>query len=147
MGRTRRMAIVSVLALVSLVCLGMGSMGQSVKVTKVPEPDRLFTAEVVDAEDTSYTVRDFSVEGLTLVPVTLGKAEVSIDFAAIRSVEFQYDEPTLAAVVTYRDGSTRKVRVEPGVNFYGRTKWGMLRLAARDVRRVTFVQQEATPAP
>jgi hypothetical protein len=124
-----------------LLCMGMGAAERTKVVKDIPDPDRSFEVEIIDATDTSFHVEEFSVEGLTYVPVELGKAEVSLDFAAVESARFNLRDDIVAAEVRFADGRTRSVELDPGLTFYGRSEWGNLRLKARDIKKIHFMQE------
>ncbi|MDY7001477.1 MAG: hypothetical protein SVS15_06815 [Thermodesulfobacteriota bacterium] len=128
-------ALVMVLAFLSM---GMGGFGGTQIVSKIPKPDRPFHVDVIDSEDVSYAVDEFSVDGLTFAPVMLGKAEMAVDFAKIRTLSFLLKDDKLEAVVEYINGNRKNVTVDPNLQFYGRTPWGNMRLAARDIREIRF---------
>ncbi|NJB68725.1 hypothetical protein GGQ74_002398 [Desulfobaculum xiamenense] len=134
----RRRLFVVLAGLVAMLCMGMGGTTSTDMVKRIPQPDRSFTVYVVDVEDVSYVVEDFSVDGMTMVPVFIGRAEASIDFANVSSVAFIHSGKKLVASVSFRDGDEREVTVNPDTQFYGRVKWGLMRLAARDIRSLTF---------
>lgn len=121
-----------------LLCMGMGGSGDDGVVRKIPEPDRKFSVELVDAADTSFEVESFSVEGLTFVPVEMGRADVALDFATIDSATFLLRDDSVRAEVKFTDGETNAVSIDPDLAFYGRCRWGNLRLKARDIRAITF---------
>lgn len=142
MTRMRQFMVFAAVFCLALISMGMGSSGESVVVETIPKPDRPFTVEVLDAEDMTFTVSEFSVDGLTVVPVTIGRASVSIDFVNVKAVRFMQTPDSLMARISFRDGSTKDASVDPEVLFYGRTKWGLMRLAAQDVRLVTFIPED-----
>lgn len=133
------------LVVVALLCLGMGGLGEREIITKIPKPDRFFNVEVVDAEDVSFSLREFSMEGLTLLPVSVGKAHISIDFAEISEVRFFLQGDRVQAVVDFKNGSSRDFYLDPGLSFFGLTDWGKVNLEAGDIRRITFKEQITHP--
>ncbi len=123
----------------ALLLMGMGGFGDTGVVNKIPKPDRPFSVHIIDSENMSYDVEEFSVDGLTYAPASVGKAEVGIDFANIDQVQlFREGETSVRADVGFKDGSHQQVRMDPAVQFYGRTTWGLMRLAAKDVREIDF---------
>jgi len=118
--------------------LGMGGFGGSQVVNKIPKPDRPFHVQIIDSEDVSYEVDEFSVDGLTFAPVMLGKAEMAIDFGKIKTLSFRLRDDKIEAIVEYKNGNLKNVTVDPNVRFYGRTPWGNMRLSARDIREIRF---------
>jgi hypothetical protein len=133
------------LAAAALLCLGMAGLGEREVITKIPKPDRFFNVEVVDAEDVSFLLREFSMDGLTLLPVTVGKARISVDFAKISHARLYLQGEHVLASVQFKDGTSRDFQLDPELSFFGLTDWGKLNLKARDIRRITFKEQVAHP--
>lgn len=128
------------LVLACFLSLGMGSMGGKDYVGDIPEPDRGFKAEVVDATDTSFMVEKLSVEGLTHVPVELGLADISLDFAEISEARFYVQGGEVQARVLFTGGREHTVRLHPDLKFYGRSEWGNMRLKAKDIKLIRFIR-------
>ncbi|MBU1002423.1 MAG: hypothetical protein KKE73_07860 [Proteobacteria bacterium] len=138
MNVLHRIAALTAIFSLTLLCMGMGDFGDTEIVKKIPRPDRPFTVTIVDDTDTSFMVSDFSVEGLTLVPVQMGKANMSIDFAKVKTVTLFEQDSKLAATVVLNDGSTKQVTMSPRTMFFGRTTWGLMRLKAGDIKAIHF---------
>jgi len=118
--------------------MGMGGLGETEVISKIPQPDRPFTVTVIDVTDTSFSVSDFSVDGQTIVPADMGKARIGIDFAKVKDVLFLQQGDALTATVAFLDGEVKTVDVVPNTVFYGRTKWGLMRLLAKDIKELHF---------
>ncbi|MCK9240508.1 hypothetical protein [Desulfocurvus sp.] len=138
MPALRRLAALAATLLLALACMGMGGLGDTGIINKIPEPDRHFTVTVVDVTDTSFQAEDFSVDGQTVVPVQMGKASLSIDFARISRVVFLRQGDELLARVSFADGQEKTVTASPRTVFFGRTPWGLMRLAAKDIKEIRF---------
>jgi len=137
--RSRNHICIAFLAVCAVMLMGMGGFGDSDVVNKIPKPDRTFSVRIIDSENVSYDVDEFSVDGLTYAPASVGKAEVGIDFANIKQVKlYREGENDVRADVGFKDGSHQQVHMAPGVQFYGRTSWGLMRLAAKDIREIDF---------
>lgn len=134
----RQTVLAALVVVVALACMGMGGFGGTETVTKIPVPDRPFAVTVVDVTDTSFTVQDFSVEGLTLVPVTVGKAQVAVDFVKVQSVRMLNRGDKLLAIIELIDGNTQETTIDPKTLFYGRTPWGLMQIAAGDIKEIRF---------
>ncbi len=143
-GPTPWMAVLLVAAWLSL---GMGGFGDTDVVTKIPKPERSFLVELTDAEDISFFLRDFSMDGLTLIPVTAGKAEISLDFEEILEARMYLQDDKILARVTFQNQSSRDFTAEPNIPFYGLTDWGKLKILARDIRKITFLGRADSPLP
>lgn len=133
------------LVMAALLCLGMGGLGEREVLTKIPKPDRFFNVEVVDAEDVSFQLREFSMGGLTLLPVTVGKAQISLDFAEVSEARLYLQGAHVLASVRFKNGTNKDFHLDPDLSFYGLTDWGKLNLKAKDIRRITFKEQVAHP--
>lgn len=140
----QRMACVF-LAIMALFCLGMGGLGERDVVTKIPKPDRFFNVEVVDAEDVSFSLREFSMEGLTLLPVTSGKAQISLDFAEIEEARLYLQGEQVLARVSFKNGSGHDFFLSPDRSFFGLADWGKVNIKAKDIRRITFKEHVKHP--
>lgn len=138
MTRTSRILPLLLLALALPVLLGMGAAPANGPVRKIPQPDRRFHAQVTDVTDTAFEVDDLSFEGLTLAPARMGKADLAVDFARLREVRVFRRDAVLAAVLVFADNSQQEVELDPAALLYGRTPYGLLRLAARDVKLIRF---------
>ena len=114
--------------------------GNSDLLTRIPVPDREFRVEVTDTEDTRYAVSSFSVDGLTVLPVSLGKILVGIDFADIDSMTLFLGEASLTADIVYISGQHKEVSLKKDLFFYGQSQWGKMKIHARDCRQVKFVR-------
>jgi hypothetical protein len=146
-----RIGLIVLVAVLGWMCLGMGNFGEKDVVTKIPRPDRSFRVELVDADDVSFAVRDFSMDGLTLIPVEAGKAKISLDFAEIEEARMNLRDDHVLADIRFRNGSSSEFHIKPDIPFYGLTDWGKLKIEAGDVRRITFKhqagQKDQNPSP
>ncbi|PTN38689.1 hypothetical protein [Desulfonatronum sp. SC1] len=137
----------AVLLVAAWLSLGMGGLGDADVITKIPKPERSFLVELVDADDVSFALRDFSMNGLTMLPVAAGKADISLDFAEIMEVRMYLQDDRVLARVLFRDQTTREFIIEPDLAFYGLTDWGKLKIKAEYIRRVTFLGRADQPLP
>lgn len=128
------------LVIACFLCMGMGAADDTMAVKEIPEPDRNFKVEVVDATDTSFTVEHFSVEGLTFIPVEMGRADVALDFAEIRSATFNLQGDKVRADISFTGERTNSVTLQPDLTFYGKSQWGNVRLEAADIRKIDFIE-------
>ncbi|MFP4167303.1 MAG: hypothetical protein ACLFSY_00460 [Desulfonatronovibrionaceae bacterium] len=129
------------LIFLAFFCLGMGGDVQEI-VSTIPDPDRKFSARIVDQSDTSYEVQSLSVDGVTYLPASLGQAEVGVDFATIKTVDLYMQGDTALAVVHFEDGGKKRFSLDPRTVLFGRSKWGNLRLTCGEVKSITFLEKE-----
>ena len=104
---TRLFSLTTLLLVSAFFSMGMGGFGGSQVISKIPKPDRPFHVEVIDSEDASYAVDEFSVDGLTFAPVMLGKADMAVDFGKIKSLSFLLKDDRIEAVVEYINGDKK----------------------------------------
>ena len=140
-------AWMAVLLVAAWLNLGMGGLGDTGAVTKIPKPERSFLVELVDAEEVSFFLHDFSMDGLTIFPVTAGKADISLDFAEILEARMYLQDDQVLARVTFQNQSSREFMADPNIPFYGLTDWGKLKIKAGDIRRITFLGRADSPLP
>ncbi|SMP70830.1 hypothetical protein SAMN06295888_1174 [Desulfonatronum zhilinae] len=147
--RCRRMTTpwMAVLLVAAWLSLGMGGLGDSDVVTKIPKPERSFLVELVDADDVSFALHDFSMNGLTMLPVTAGKADISLDFAEIMEARMYLQDDRVLSKVLFRNQTTQEFMIDPGLAFYGLTDWGKLKITAGNIRRITFLGRADKPLP
>lgn len=127
------------LLIVAWISLGMGGFGDTDTVTKIPIPERSFLVELVDAEDVSFVLRNFSMDGLTMFPVTAGRANISLDFAEIEEAWMYLRDDQVVAQVTFRNRSSGEFIVDPRLPFYGLTDWGKMKIKSGNIRYIRFL--------
>ena len=127
------------LVILALLCLAMGGGGDG-PVTFVPEPDRNFSARIVDQSDTSYTVDNLSVGGLTLLPAEMGRAEIGVDFSKIDIINFYLQGERELAEVVFSDSRQKKFYLSPETVFYARSQWGNMKLLCKDIKTIDFIK-------
>ncbi len=120
-------------------CVGMGG-GNSDLLTRIPSPDREFKVEVTDTENARYTVTSFSVDGLTVLPVNLGKILVGVDFTDIDSMTLFLGDTSITADLVYTSGQRKEVHLKKDLFFYGQSRWGKMKISAGDCRQIRFVR-------
>ena len=124
--------------LVILICfltVGMGNMGER-GVIDIPEPEKNYTATLVDQADVSMDLEKFSFEGQTYFIGKLGRAEISIDFDKIDSVLFILQDDHVKVKVNLKDGKALEILVDKGKNCYGISSFGNVRIEVQDIKKV-----------
>ncbi len=124
--------------LVILICfltVGMGNMGE-MGVIDIPEPEKNYTATLVDQADVSMDLEKFSFEGRTYFIGKLGRAEISIDFDKIGSVLFILQDDHVKVKVNLKDGKALEILVDKGKNCYGISSFGNVRIEVQDIKKV-----------
>ena len=126
--------------LVILICfltVGMGNMGER-DVIDIPEPEKNYTATLVDQTDVSMDLERFSFEGQTYFIGKLGRAEISIDFDKIDSVLFILQDDNVKVKVNLKDGKALEILVDKGKNCYGISSFGNVRIEVQDIKKITL---------
>ena len=124
--------------LVILICfltVGMGNMGE-MGVIDIPEPEKNYTATLVDQTDVSMDLEKFSFEGQTYFIGKLGRAEISIDFDKIDSVLFILQDDHVKAKVNLKDGKALEILIDKDKNCYGISSFGNVRIEVQDIKKV-----------
>ena len=126
--------------LVILICfltVGMGNIGER-GVIDIPEPEKNYTATLVDQADVSMDLEKFSFEGQTYFIGKLGRAEISIDFDKIDSVLFILQDDNVKVKVNLKDGKALEILVDKGKNCYGISSFGNVRIEVQDIKKITL---------
>ncbi len=131
-----RYKLVFLVVMAILLC-GMGGAGNKV-VSSIPDPDREFTAKIVDQSDVSYKVHRISVDGLTYLPAAMGEAKVGIDFAKISKIHFYMQGDSELAVVHFVQGGKKRFHLDPETKIHARSKWGNVQLICKNIKTIEF---------
>jgi len=107
-------------------------------VEKIPQPDREFQVKLSDVDGNIIKVKSFSIDGLTYLPVKLGKTELSLDFAKIKKMLFYVQNNQVKVNVFFKDGSNNLFNLKKDLFFVGKTKWGNLKIEAKYVKEIEF---------
>jgi len=124
--------------LVILICfltVGMGNMGER-GVIDISEPEKNYTATLVDQADVSMDLEKFSFEGQTYFIGKLGRAEISIDFGKIDSVLFILQDDHVKTKVNLKDGKALEILIDKDKNCYGISSFGNVRIEVQDIKKV-----------
>lgn len=127
-------------SLVIFICfltVGMGNIGER-GVIDIPEPEKNYTATIVDQTDVSMDLEKFSFEGQTYFIGKLGRAEISIDFSKIDSVLFILQDDYVKAKVKLKDGKALEILVDKGKNCYGISSFANVRIEVQDIKKITM---------
>jgi len=131
---------VAVLAICCML-MGMGSIGGDSGVVKLIEPEKNFKVRLVDQEDVSVVLEQFSCQGQVYFSGKRGKAEISIAFERIDQVDFFLKDRELYANVALKDGSGVEMTVDRELPFLGRAEFANVKIRMEDVKQVVFFQQ------
>ncbi len=119
--------------------LGMGELGGTAPVDKIPAPDKNFTARVVDRQGVETTLSTVSYEGKVFLVGTRGSATVTIPFEKISQLQFPGVEGNVVlAKVLLRDQQSIEIKVAKRAKFYGKAEFGTFQIEMKDVRSINF---------
>jgi hypothetical protein len=119
--------------------LGMGELGGTAPVDKIPAPDKNFTARVVDRQGIGTTLSKVSYEGKVFLVGDRGSATVTIPFEKISQLQFQSPEGSeVLAKVFLRDQESIEIKVAKRAKFYGKAEFGTFQIEMKDLRSINF---------
>ncbi len=122
--------------------LGMGGLGGSAPVDKIPEPSKKFTVIVVDRQGVKTTLGQFSHEGKVFIAGKRGSAEVASPFEIISQVQFKGVEGNdILAEIRMRDSKSVEIRLDKRSKFYGKAEFGTFQIEAKDLLSINFQPQ------
>jgi hypothetical protein len=137
----KKIAAPAVLLACFFFLLGMGELGGgSTPVDKIPTPEKLFSAAVVDREGVQSTLQSFSFEGKVFLAGKHGSASIAVPFDKISEIQFQGQEGgEMIARVALRDQKSVSLKVEKRSKFFGKTEFGTFQVEAKDLKSVRLL--------
>jgi hypothetical protein len=124
-----------ILVCVFMVSVGMGGFGDQRSV-EAPEPDRLYTATLIDQTDVSMELEKISCNGQTYVFGYLGRSQLSIDFKKIRSIFFFLKDDKIQASIALTDGNAVELIVEEDIPWHGVSSYADVRIDTKDIKKI-----------
>ncbi|MCB9682454.1 MAG: hypothetical protein H6733_13400 [Alphaproteobacteria bacterium] len=108
--------------------------------SRVPVPARDFAATVEDLSGNVVELRKVSFDGEVFVYGRIGEGHAAVPFERIAEVRVEptSDKDKRVAFIKLTDGTSVKVMVDDDVPCWGVAPWGNYKIAADDIRRVTF---------
>jgi len=129
----------SVIIISFIFLTGMGELGGSAPVDKIPIPKKDFKVVVVDREGVRTSLSEFSHEGKIVIAGKRGSANVAIPFETISQVELKSLEGNEAMVaVSLREAKNYEVKVDKKSKFYGKAEFGTFQIEIKDLKLITF---------
>ena len=135
-----RKYLASVIIFSSLLFLmGMGELGGTASLDRIPSPEKNFAALVVDRQGIQTALAQFSQEGKVYLAGKRGNATVSIPFEKISHVQLQNQEGSeILAKVSLRDHKSIEVRLDKRSKFYGQAEFGTFQIETKDLKSISF---------
>jgi hypothetical protein len=127
--------IVLLLLVFGFMTLGMGGLGDQTTI-ETPEPDRNYTALLVDQSDVSMKLEKLSYNGQTFITGEMGRAQLSIDFVKINTIFFYLEDEKIRAEITLRDGTRTELYLEKDVPWFGSSKFADVRIETKDIKKI-----------
>lgn len=134
----KRFAMMALVLVVTLFCMGMGDLGGQPEGT-IPETDVRIEAKIVDRSGIETSLNQFSMDGKTYLDALRGNGQLTIPFqqlATLNCGKITGDE--LAVQVKLKSGSVMDLAIRKRAVFYGSTGYGAFVIKARDVARIEF---------
>jgi len=123
-----------------LFLMGMGELGGTAAVNKIPAPEKNFTVRVTDREGIQTSLSRFSQEGKVFLAAKHGSATITIPFEKISQIQFQGTEGNEVQVKVWLKGrESLNVRVDKRAKFYGQADFGTYQIEVKDLRSIRFL--------
>jgi len=132
--------LVMIVVLSSLLFLmGMGGLGGTAPVEKIPVPEKNFNARTVDREGVQTSLSQVSFEGKVFLVGKRGEATVTIPFEKISHLDISGQQGNeVLSVVSLRNQEKIEVRVDKSSKFYGKADFGTFQIECKDLKSISF---------
>jgi hypothetical protein len=139
-GVEMKKSLAPLLIFCSLIFLmGMGEIGGTAPVDKIPVPNKNFTARIVDSQGVETHLSQFSYEGKVFLVGKRGGATVTIPFEKISQLQLQGREGNdLLAKVSLRDQKSIEIKMAKRAKFFGQAEFGTFQIEVKDLRSINF---------
>jgi len=123
-----------------LLLMGMGEMGGSAPLNKIPLPEKNFAVKVTDREGIQTSLSQFSQEGKVFLAGKRGSGAVAVPFEKISRIEFETAEGNeVPAKLTLRTRDGLDLKVDKRSKFYGKAEFGTFQIDAKDLKTIHFL--------
>ncbi|MBI5598749.1 MAG: hypothetical protein HY890_03315 [Deltaproteobacteria bacterium] len=119
-----------------VVLAGMGATSD----IDVPQPDKNFTATVIDDQDVSTRCTNVSWEGKTFFKAQRGKGFISIPFEKVKKAVFVSSAGSgqVNLQVVLKSGEVLAVNFSEDMRFLGKTDFGNYMIFAKNIKEIVF---------
>ena len=122
-----------------LFLMGMGGLGGSAPIDKIPEPKKNFPVVVVDRQGVKTPLAQFSHDGKVVITGKRGSADVAVPFEIISQVQFQgLERNEILLEISLREPKKVEIRVDKSSKFYGKAEFGTFQIEAKDLQSINF---------
>lgn len=123
-----------------LLLMGMGEMGGTAPLEKIPIPAKDFKVEIIDQIGVKTNLTKFSQEGKVVLSGMRGQAQIAIPFENISKIEFiKLEGQEVILKVSLREPKSYEIKIEKKSKFFGQADFGPLRIAGQDIKMINFL--------
>ena len=123
-----------------LLLTGMGELGGTAPLEKIPTPAKDFKVEIIDQIGVRTNLTKFSQEGKVILSGKRGQAQIAIPFENISRIEFlKLEGQEVILKVTLRELKSYEIKMEKKSKFFGQADFGPLRIEAQDIKMINFL--------
>jgi len=134
----KRVAILVLLLVVAIFCMGMGGLGGQPEGT-IPDTDINIKADVKDRGGVKTSLENFSMAGKTSLDAWRGQGKLTIPFANIDTVVFGDSSGDAVTVdVKLKTGESMVLKIRSRAQFYGSTGFGAFQIKSKDLALIDF---------
>lgn len=124
----------------SLLLMGMGELGGTAPLEKIPGPPKDFKVEIIDQIGVKTNLAKFSQEGKVVLSGKRGQAQIAIPFENISKIEFlKIEGQEVILKVSLREPKSYEIKIEKKSKFFGQADFGPLRIEAQDIKTINFL--------
>jgi hypothetical protein len=122
-----------------LFLIGMGGLGGTAPIDKIPEPKKNISVVVVDRQGVKTSLTQFSHDGKVVITGKRGSADVAVPFEVISQVQFQgVAGNEIVAQISMRETKKVEIRVDKSSKFYGKAEFGTFQIEAQNLHSINF---------
>lgn len=123
-----------------LLLMGMGELGGTAPLEKIPSPAKDFKVEIIDQIGVKTNLTKFSQEGKIILFGKRGQAQIAIPFENISRIEFiKLEGQEVILKVSLREPKNYEIKIEKKSKFFGQADFGPLRIEAQDIKMINFL--------
>lgn len=123
-----------------LLLMGMGEIGGTAPLEKIPIPAKDFKVEIIDQIGVKTNLTKFSQEGRVVLSGMRGQAQIAIPFEIISKIEFiKLEGQEVILKVFLREPKSYEIKIEKKSKFFGQADFGPLRIEVQDIKMINFL--------
>ena len=119
--------------------MGMGGLGGTAPVEKIPVPEKNFNARTIDRGGVQTSLSQVSFEGKLFLVGKRGDGTVTIPFEKISHLDITGQEGNQAlSVVSLRNQEKIEVKVDKSSKFYRKVDFGTFQIEIKDLKSISL---------